>query len=324
MKLPNIYRKILIKAIESGANKVTREAESFYDDPAKHVSESLKEILPTQEEAKEMLFALQNGKSIYDTPGGQKIKNIATGLIFAGPGSKTADLFKLSLARKMESEGANADEILKNTGWFKGMEGKWKYEIPDNPSRFSMGPMTGNKTVSATEILDHPELYKAYPFLRNTKIESMPAEAPSGAVGAYLGPSFPSGGLVSLGTKARRDTALHEMQHAVQEFEGFALGGGPANMAESLNKQALELSKQAKILIEQGDKDTAVKIVTDAKILRDLAKLAEKDPEKAYKALAGEVEARNVQRRMMLEDRVNNLPWKTQDIPEDQAIIRTR
>ena len=49
------------------------------------------------------------------------------------------------------------------------------------------------------------------------------------------------------------------------------------------------------------------------------------DPEKAYKLLAGEAEARNVQTRSMRftpAERKFKPPWTTLDVPEDKLIIR--
>jgi hypothetical protein len=46
----------------------------------------------------------------------------------------------------------------------------------------------------------------------------------------------------------------------------------------------------------------------------------------AYTRLAGEVEARNAQHRMNMtpEQRRANPPWRTQDLPDEQQIVRRR
>ena len=242
---------------------------------AERLKTGAEEVFGNQSERNAMVQAMRSGKSPMDTEGGEKLKNLAMGLIFAGPGAKTANLLKLNVARRMEEAGAKPEDILLKTGWFKGMEGKWKFEIPDDASRFSTGPLTGGKTVPVTEVLDHKALYDAYPYLRSMKAQPMPPDVPQGAIGMFEGPANP-GGMMSLAPKARRDTALHEMQHAIQEQEGFAVGGG----------------------YEIPD---------------------------MYRRLAGEIESRNVQSRMMMspQGRLNRPPWTTQDIPPDQAIVRT-
>ena len=213
------YSRLALEA----RDKLKRNAGDLYNDPAAYLSESASDVFPTPQEALGIVEDSRAGR--HDGLGMEKIKNIGMGLIFAGPGAKTADLLSLNLARKMEQAGISADEIWASTGWFKGMEGKWKFEIPDNTSRFSTGPLTGGQKVPVTDVLDHPALYEAYPYLRSMKAQTMPPDVPRGAIGMFEGPANP-GGVMSLAPKARRDTALHEMQHAIQEQEGFALGGG--------------------------------------------------------------------------------------------------
>lgn len=51
---------------------------------------------------------------------------------FAGIKSATADLEAMNKARNLKDEGMDDSTILATTGWFLGMDNKWKYEIPDN------------------------------------------------------------------------------------------------------------------------------------------------------------------------------------------------
>ena len=50
---------------------------------------------------------------------------------FAGRESKTADKHRLDDAQAMISKGADAETVRQDTGWFKGADGKWRYEIND-------------------------------------------------------------------------------------------------------------------------------------------------------------------------------------------------
>lgn len=50
---------------------------------------------------------------------------------FAGEGSETADKHSLLNARKMLANGEDAEYVRKTTGWFKGVDGKFRYEISD-------------------------------------------------------------------------------------------------------------------------------------------------------------------------------------------------
>lgn len=53
-------------------------------------------------------------------------------LLYAGKNAKTADLNALSRAATMEAEGADAQTIRRETGWFRGMDGKWRFEVDDS------------------------------------------------------------------------------------------------------------------------------------------------------------------------------------------------
>lgn len=53
-------------------------------------------------------------------------------LLYAGKNAKTADLNALSRAATMEAEGTDAQTIRRETGWFRGMDGKWRFEVDDS------------------------------------------------------------------------------------------------------------------------------------------------------------------------------------------------
>ena len=53
-------------------------------------------------------------------------------LLYAGENAKTADLNALTRAAEMEADGTDAQTIRRATGWFRGMDGKWRFEIDDS------------------------------------------------------------------------------------------------------------------------------------------------------------------------------------------------
>jgi hypothetical protein len=55
---------------------------------------------------------------------------------FAGPKARMADHDALARAEQMERDGIAAEEIRKNTGWFRGMENMWRFEIDDSGMKF--------------------------------------------------------------------------------------------------------------------------------------------------------------------------------------------
>lgn len=59
-----------------------------------------------------------------------------TKLSFAGERAKTANVQALRDAQEMETIGADMESIRKATGWHKGRDGKWRFEIDDSGMRF--------------------------------------------------------------------------------------------------------------------------------------------------------------------------------------------
>jgi hypothetical protein len=61
--------------------------------------------------------------------------------MFLGPGAKTADKAALAEAEALHSSGASREDIIDKTGWFKGVDGNWRFEVPDNNSVFMQDNM---------------------------------------------------------------------------------------------------------------------------------------------------------------------------------------
>ena len=51
---------------------------------------------------------------------------------YAGKGAKSADLAALDDAQHYEMQGVDAETIRQKTGWFRGMDGKWRSEVNDS------------------------------------------------------------------------------------------------------------------------------------------------------------------------------------------------
>ena len=134
------------------------------------------------------------------------------------------------VALKMEREGKTSRQIKIATGWERGLDGNWKYEIDDSFYKaISDLPVEdflniyGNSTeFTLGEFLPTAEeLFIAYPELRDMTVK---LEKQTGSAGYYS----PSHNLISLNIQNHPSewklTLLHEIQHAIQEIEGFALG----------------------------------------------------------------------------------------------------
>lgn len=55
---------------------------------------------------------------------------------YGGRNAKTANLDALARAEQMEERDTDAETIRRETGWFRGMDGKWRFEIDDSGMQF--------------------------------------------------------------------------------------------------------------------------------------------------------------------------------------------
>lgn len=222
--------------------------------------------------------------------------------IFGGKLAKTADLDKLIFANKMNEAGHSPTQIWNETGWFKNpADQKWRFEIPDNNARMmghglDYGKEASSRTGPANLMLQHPDLYKAYPQLAENKLTNTVYQNPTNKVGT--GAFDSERGTLAVNTPNlinARSIGLHESQHGVQELEHFAPGGSPQFM------EYLQRHKPSKVPMFEH----------------------QAEPFDMYHRLAGEVEARNIQKRMdmPLEARQAQPPWQTQDVPSREQLV---
>ena len=97
---------------------------------------------------------------------------------FAGQKAITANVGKLDQAKAMLEKGADEVEIWQKTGWFKDKDGAWKFEIGDSNAKLNPNFQSGGRL---GELLEHKELFKAYPELKDVRVVKIGDEIPSGA-----------------------------------------------------------------------------------------------------------------------------------------------
>ena len=174
-----------------------------------------------------------------------------------------------------------------------------------------------DKTTKAklSEIITHDELFKAYPQIRNVEIvfnknmkkgEFANATIPQkGGVrsSAYIEVSkqaFYKDGAFSVGEFKK--TLMHEVQHIIQAYEGFANGSLPSEQYERLRRIAVADYKK---------NPSAYKNIADtAEEFADVM-VTPRDAFRAYQNVYGEQEARNVEDRLKLskEERAKTMPF---------------
>lgn len=231
---------------------------------------------------------------------------VPTKAIFAGVAARNADLEALAKAKVLSSRGVSRDTIWRDTGWMEGSDGKWRFEINDSASEVMGSARTANRMDQA---LDHPELYDAYPELSDYEFQ------PTSGNPRFRGSFNPMEERVKVNLDAEkpRATMLHELQHAVQELEGFSGGANPRMFGsdDSGFNEAFNKVYDRKYKLQRSIDPTATDFEIDRAIKDDVLKEAQYN---LYKRAPGEVEARNAAKRMnMTEDQRRNPPWWTED-----------
>jgi hypothetical protein len=183
------------------------------------------------------------------------------GLTFGGVGAKAIDKMALYKAHTMEMNGVHPDDIFHDTGWFRAADNRWKFEIPDqgakikdevlSPTMYAgehLKDLSGKPRYELSEpklevnganemgdlhphtlehVLDHPELFKAYPELKGVEVKPVgPFDRMAGVKGYFNHVT----NTLALSPASKEDmlsTALHEVQHAIQAREGFSKGASP-------------------------------------------------------------------------------------------------
>jgi len=175
---------------------------------------------------------------------------IADRVLFLGEKSATADRDALAKAKEMKAVGANDEEIYAATGWWQGGKtGRWSYEVSDE--RFK-----ATKPLGKGRFFDHythPDLEGAYPELEqstlvNTEVDPRLNGASGRAIPTPMSPGtgsyppeyttsdwVPPGTVLVNRKKKERDlTALHELQHIIDYYEGYKYEPrAPAGMSQA-------------------------------------------------------------------------------------------
>ena len=182
---------------------------------------------------------------------------------FAGENAATADKLKLSEARKMEAEGTSAEDIYKKTGWLKGKDGKWRFEIPDNLDKIDFSALEKESAGQALgTIYDNPALYEAYPWLENIPVIASLLLPDNTAARAITGKTE-SGEIVDeyiqvnsklLKNSGLKNSLIHEIQHMIQDREGFAVGGSPKTVKEQILKEIRRIVRTPEMTSDEAAK----------------------------------------------------------------------
>lgn len=208
----------------------------------------------------------------------------------------------------------NFDDMKAQGKTFEGVDGKVRFEGDDSGAKILNQP----RAYKLDQLLDHPELYNQYPELRDIAVKVAPLK------GGLKGQYDPTTNRLLVNSKAtaaeQKASILHEIQHAIQEREAFATGGAPESV---LAKSQADIGYRNNPVYK---KYIAGKSLT-AKERAQLDSLEAKLDQQAYdnyRRLAGEAEARAVEKRADLPADQRTNFYDDLDVPQDELIIRNQ
>ena len=252
---------------------------------------------------------------------------------FAGEGAKNADREALERAKDMEERGYNRREIRRETGWFRGADQKWRFEIDDSKMKYHRGGdaqfrrdhpeyrqyrelerkfldgtiseaevdrlqelsgtwfrekarlgqrvRTGNATLA--NVLDHEALFEAYPALSAVRVRFGDTDGmdANGWWDKGQNEIVISDRLRQADDGYLEGILLHEIQHAIQDMEGFAGGANIEHwqQIQEGNHPVGENDRQLRQAQQEADKALNRVPVEVRKDFWVAANLAESDPE---------------------------------------------
>lgn len=253
---------------------------------------------------------------------------------FGGSMSNAFNVDMWSRADEMERAGATRQEIWDETGFFRGPDKKWRFEISDADATLKMeafkpGALEGVTLAGDTleNLLTHDRLFQAYPHLRRIRAALIISPSASGDRGSWDGEAIQ---VTARDEEAVRSVLLHEIAHAIQQHEGFDGGSNldagelyAGEKVEGIRARLAGLNEEWEAAAAESQREKLAGIEEQIEgYQRALVRAAQFE---YYRRNLGETEARNVQERDRLAREGNELatdgPWWTQDVPDDQVIV---
>lgn len=196
----------------------------------------------------------------------------------------------LETAKAMEAAGAGPDEIRLRTGWEK-QAGKWKTWLP--PSLKVVKPVEIGETYDLADIIEFPELFAAYPQLKGLKVSVVRSKTILGRANIFDN-NIEIGAEILSATYGQVHILLHELQHFIQEFEGFEQGtSSSARFAEHHYIRAAQIMYPESSLEDQIAAGRALFAYSEAIFNGRMALMAAQYPQlsEGYKKLEADRDA---------------------------------
>jgi len=248
----------------------------------------------------------------------QETGTLPTGMMVAGVKAGTADMTTLEEAQKQVESGKEMNEVFKDTGWYLGPDGEWRFEINDQEAevyqhvfnQINAGIVDTSEGIPLGQILEHEKLFNAYPELSGYEVF---VESDKAAGGSF-NPETKQINIYSKG-RAKKDqfksTLLHEIQHGIQTVENFARGGSSAEFKNQVRKEV----NQADEVISKLNLEMHKNVQAADKIKADRS-AAWSDPEKVklYDEMLDNLSKRY---RQLMDRRSEFIETAQQDVYEE-------
>lgn len=264
---------------------------------------------------------------------------------FSGENALNANNELLKKAKQMSKDDIDAEVIRKETGWHKGYDGKWRFEIDDSQMKLFLGNVHDG-TAKLKDVLQHDVLFANYPQLKEVSFKM--ASLGNGPYGMYS----PGENSILINNELIGDTEevyntiVHEIQHAIQQMEGFASGASiefyknekkpfldnialyendakklkeKIGLDDFLRKSVMEVREKKKDMDQHWkDLETFKKrtpegreLIEIEKTLSDLRKSMDDyfenmSTHELYRNTAGEIESRDVEKRRLYSESERN------------------
>jgi len=198
------------------------------------------------------------------------------------------------------------------------------------------------RNYSLSDLIEHDEVFKAYPEFKDYKVEF--TTDPRMVYGRGEGQFNPNENTIQVAASTPREAKsilMHEIQHGIQYKEKWAEGGNSNAINyladhlraerdvydKALKSRKSELTKLGKNL--DDDAEYSAYLNARKKVHKNVLELSgwksqtkgiDKPAYDVYHRLLGEIEARNVQRRMNSDSFMQNLSAKTGLTPEELRV----
>lgn len=352
---PERYLENTISVTKKNANSIRNvQIKKIQEEAAKIIDQISAKYLPNEVLKTTSGNVKAQIKALVDLSGQNKLANV--NYIYGG---KEAQGYKPN----MEGQFSNmADK-------------KVRFEIDDSKAKlikkpFKMDNALANKLQipngkwpqgKLSEFIDHPELFKKYPELKNIDVIINEPGYDVGARGYFDSGKNQlfidhnqlydyKGNINEQAEKNVKSIILHELEHSIQTKEGFAKGGNLESVSQldpdtvneitgvqSVLEDALKQKNSDKWVYNSTPVDKIIEITSDApsnikewainvakggdNSIQDFLK---ETPYNKYQRLSGEIEARDVSARMDLtpEQRARTMPYASQGIPQNEWITK--